>query len=60
MIKHGCCQSGCWNLKGDSISRVNIWKKHIFTCWCTFRKANTDCNDFWVGVIKNMRNHLVH
>ena len=46
MIKHGCGQSGCWNLKGDSISRVNIWKKHIFTCWCTFRKANTDCNDF--------------
>ena len=32
----------------------------FFTCWCKFRKAKSNFNDFWVNVVKIGHGHVVH
>ena len=46
--------------KIDCILRLSWWDELIFACWCIFRKAKSNFNDFWVGMIKIGRGHLVH
>ena len=46
--------------KIDCILRLSWWDELIFACWCIFRKAKSNFNDFWVGMVKIGRGHLVH
>ena len=60
MIKNRCSQYGHMTLKlivsQEWIDRMN-W---FFASWCTFRRAKSYFNDFWVGIVKNGHGHLFH
>ena len=49
-----------WDSKIVCISRMNWWNELIFSWWCKFGKGKSYFNDFWVGLVKNGRGHLVH
>ena len=35
-------------------------KKWFFAWWCKFRKTKSYFNDFWVDLVKNGHDHVVH
>ena len=50
-----------WDSKIECISKMNWWNKLIFfVCWYKCRKAKNWVSDFWVGVVKNICDLLVH
>ena len=53
MAKNAHVQSGHRALK-LTVSQKN------FACWCKFRNAIIKFNVFWVGMVKNGQDHLVH
>ena len=59
MIKNRYDQSGLVS-KIDDISKLNRWNELIFSCQCKFRKTKSYVADFWVGMVKNGRGHLVY
>ena len=49
MTKNVCYQSGHRTLKLTVSQEQTDGMNWFFTCWCKFRKAKSDFNDFWVG-----------
>ena len=60
MIKNGFGHSGHGALKLIVFQEWTDGMNWFFACWCKFRKAKSNFNDFWVCVVIVRRSHLVH
>ena len=60
MVKNGRGQSGYGTLKLTVSQEWIDGMSWYFTCWCKFRKAKSYFNDFWVGMVRTGRGHLVN
>ena len=60
VVRNGCGQSDHRTLKLTVSQEWVDGRNWFFACWCKFRKAKSNLNDFWVNVIRIGHGHLVH
>ena len=60
LLRNGCGFFNKWDSKICYMTRLIGWNKLIFPYWHKFRKAGNYVDNYWVVVVKNAHDALVH